>query len=354
MSKKSKTHTVPFITLADNAPRVLSVPETPICFASTQQLRFSVWLPADPAPIRFVILSNRDDPARLQVDEEAMKVLQLFEIGEIMIGPATYGASYLTWKMTAFSSENHALPGRDAVIFSLALFCTKENKIISQTECFFVVTHSNRRKEGPFFEYLQKHISSLAKQFQFNIARNPEILHPCSDMVNLYNSCAELIRLHDDNIPSLLPACCLLGGGDVVHPRPASPNFDDLFGNNDDILSWSAPTHTGYQDINEALVEKVGDFWGRCGMDPKLGFFKVKVESEIAIQIFPKRNMTLTICLTDIDRVKHVFGPVQIASSQTSVLMPLRRPKPKELGVEMIDIIIDKQKPVTMVYMVNW
>lgn len=117
----------------------------------------------------------------------------------------------------------------------------------------------------------------------------------------------------------------------------------------DDAAFWASPT----DDVPAfALVEKVGEFWGAIGMDNHLGLFSVKIESNIGVRIFPTQKLTVTISLTNVDRVCRSFASVTLdaAAPTEGVILPL--PKPARFGVEILDIVVDDSKPVTIVYLV--
>ena len=351
---RARTESVPHIALADDSKNRARIDlHAPICVVSSTQLHFGVNLPEDPKTvIRIVVLSNKDNPSILNADEEAGKSLSFTNVGEQLLGSGTYSNAFLKWKDSKFSSGSHAPEkSKRFIVFALGLMNTANNSIMTKTECFFVITHASRRVRGPFYEYLVENIANLNEIFQF---KKPEVLH----------SCAELVKAATD---SHLPECCShakrasLVAIEVNHAPVHEPNLsfflDDLLFQDIDLEPesifgphFSSPMHGQLDEVNEALVQKVGDSWGRCGIDDNLGFFIVKVESEIGIRVFPMRSLTITISLTNVDRVKRDFDPIRLIVEPQGVVIPL--PRPTKIGAEIVDVTVDNLRPSTIVYKV--
>ena len=404
VQKRAKSQFSRGIALTERGEaRALVDPEQPLCVVNTAQLKFRVGVGADGDTLQIVILSNKLDKARLQVDKEAAKYMKFQNVSELLSHPAYFENASVSW--ATLTSLNHAsVPKkkskqkREPVVFALGLWSTREKKLDALTECFFIISNTRDRKQGPLFKWLSENISTLSSQKHFRFHRRESSkLHSCEDMVRLSNK------------DITLPSCCLAHVSPASSPsRPSAVGrvagveqptagqavevtdvliisqgddddngvaltdaaFDDAFvdalePNQPDNSSPSPENHArGEYDSDAkgwappmvdvtpiALVEKVGEFWGAIGMDNNHGLFSVKIESNVGVRIFPTQKITVTISLTNIDRVRRSFAPVTLDAAPTEgVILPL--PKPTRFGVELLDIVVDDNKPVTIVYLV--
>lgn len=351
----------------------------PVCFVTSNEQRvpYSIGVSGGHA-VSVVLLSNRQNKLLLQRDAEVERKIRFVDEPQVVGLTGAAKGKLILWKCTVVSmdfNENKSGPA----VFALGL--VREEEIIAQSECFFVVSHSNHRKKGKLRDWVKENVGSLVQNFHFgkNIAiifeqklqvehkllqteqkllqTEQKLLEAEHENEKKLHTCEELAKIAW--CKEALPQCCI----DYVEAHPEEIFYfstrlsydqsDSVFDFElpdfpDDIILTPPSNKLGVagneSNLDPLLMLQRNTIWGFAGYSPSLGMFSVLIESVIGLDLVNEAAIDISLRLIDPDRCEKFNTSTRLDPSSKKLREPsVLLPRPDKLGVYVLDIFYGKE-----------